>query len=103
MSSPPTVLLEKADGIAVLTLNRPEKLNAMSAAMRAEFGAHLQAIATDPDIHIVSLQGLGRAFCVGADTGGLPTTPLGWRDRILTAQLHHIALIKMSKIVIASV
>ncbi|WP_428852575.1 enoyl-CoA hydratase/isomerase family protein [Imbroritus primus] len=103
MSHAPTVLLEKADGIAVLTLNRPDKLNAMSAAMRAEFGAHLQAIAADPEIRIVLLQGLGRAFCVGADTSDLPTTPLGWRDRILTAQLHHIALIKMSKIVIASV
>lgn len=97
------VLLEKADGLAVLTLNRPEKLNALSTAMRAEFGAHLQAIAADPDIRVVLLQGLGRAFCVGADTGDLPTTPLAWRDRILTAQLHHMALIRMNKIVIASV
>ncbi|WP_254241991.1 enoyl-CoA hydratase/isomerase family protein [Achromobacter pestifer] len=99
----PTVLLEKAGGLAVLTLNRPEKLNALSTAMRAEFGVHLQDIAADPDIHVVLLQGLGRAFCVGADTGDLPATPLAWRDRILTAQQHHMALIRMNKIVIASV
>ncbi|MBF6990805.1 enoyl-CoA hydratase/isomerase family protein [Cupriavidus sp. IK-TO18] len=103
MSSEPTVLLEKENGVAVLTLNRPDKLNAMSGAMRAELGIHLQSIATDPAIRIVLLQGLGRSFCGGADTDDFPETPLAWRDRILTAQLHHIALIKMSKIVIASV
>jgi len=103
MSGEPNVLLEKENGVAVLTLSRPDKLNAMSGAMRAELGIHLQNIATDPDIRIVLLQGLGRAFCVGADTDDLPETSLAWRDRILTAQLHHIALIKMSKIVIASV
>lgn len=103
ISGEPTVLLERENGIATLTLNNPEKLNAMSAAMRAILGDHLQTIAADPDIRIVLLQGLGRAFCVGADTSDLPSTPLAWRDRILTAQLHHIALIKMNKIVIASV
>lgn len=99
----PAVLLEKADGLAILTLNRPQKLNAMSTAMRAEFGELLQTIATDPDIHVVLLQGLGPSFCAGADTSDFPTTPLAWRDRILTAQRHHIELIKMNKIVIASV
>lgn len=103
MSSEPAVLLEKENGVAVLTLNRPDKLNAMSGAMRTELGIHLQNIAADPGIRIVLLQGLGRSFCGGADTDDLPETPLAWRDRILTAQLHHIALIKMSKIVIASV
>ncbi|KAJ8134600.1 hypothetical protein OY671_012187, partial [Metschnikowia pulcherrima] len=87
----------------VLTLNRPEKLNASSTTMRAEFGAHLQDIAAAPDIHVVLSQGSGRAFCVGADTGDSPTTPSAWRDRISTAQQHHMALIRMNKIVIASV
>jgi len=103
MSSEPTVLLERENGIATLTLNRPDKLNALSGAMRAEFGRHLESIAADPEIRIVVLQGAGRAFCVGADTSDLPDTPMAWRDRILTAQRHHIALIKMSKVVIASV
>lgn len=100
---PPTVLFEKQDGLAVLTLNRPEKLNAISAAMRDELEQHLQAIAADDQIRIVLLRGLGRSFCVGADIGDLPASPLAWRTRILTAQRHHMALIKMNKIVIASV
>lgn len=103
MSSESCVLLEKVGGVATITLDRPDKLNALSTQMRLEFGAHLQNVAADPDIRIVVLQGEGRAFCVGADTSDLPTNALAWRDRILMAQQHHISLIKMSKIVIASV
>lgn len=103
MTNESTVLLDRQGSVAVLTLNRPEKLNAMSAEMRQELGKHLQTIANDPDIRIVILEGRGRAFCVGADTSDLPTTPLAWRDRILMAQMHHLAIIKMSKIVIACV
>ncbi len=103
MNSEATVLLEKANGVAILTLNRPDKLNALSASMRAEFGRQLQSIATDPEVRVVLLQGAGRAFCVGADVNDMPDTPDAWRDRILLAQSHHAALIKMNKIVIASV
>lgn len=97
------VLLEKQDALATLTLNRPEKLNAMSGEMRQQFGAHLDDIAADPNIRIVLLKSTGRAFCVGADTSAMPESPLAWRDRILVAQAHHAALAKMNKIVIAAV
>ena len=103
MTTESTVLLDRKESVAVLTLNRPDKLNAMSAHMRHEFGAHLQTIADDPSIRVVILEGRGRAFCVGADTSDLPTTPLAWRDRILMAQTHHLAMLKMSKIVVACV
>lgn len=97
------VLCEKQDGVAVLTLNRPDKLNAMSGVMRAQFGRHLQSIEADPEIRIVLLKGNGRAFCVGADTNAMPENALSWRERIHLAQQHHTALVKMDKIVIAAV
>ncbi len=103
INSQSLVLFEKDNGIATLTLNRPDKLNAMSAEMRHQFGHYLDIVAHDPDIHILILKACGRAFCVGADISSMPTSPLDWRDRIQMAQHHHEKLIKMNKIVIAAV
>ncbi|HWL28982.1 MAG TPA: enoyl-CoA hydratase/isomerase family protein [Burkholderiaceae bacterium] len=97
------VLLEKSNGLAVLTLNRPDKLNAMSAKMREAFETHLRDVERDPDIHVVLVQAEGRSFCAGADTSDLPDSPLAWRKRVMTAQAHHTTLAKMDKIVIAAV
>lgn len=63
------VLMEAAEsGIAVIRLNRPEKLNALSTAMLAELAAALDAVANDPAIRVLVLTGTGaRAFAAGAD------------------------------------
>lgn len=103
MNTSDTVLLEKAGGVATLTLNRPDKLNALCASTRERFGQHLEDVAADPEIRVVLIQAAGRAFCAGADTDDLPDSPMAWRDRILSAQRHHLALIKMSKVVLAAV
>jgi enoyl-CoA hydratase/carnithine racemase len=65
----PLVLLDKPeDGIAVLTLNRPEKLNALSTALLAEFSAALDAVEADPAVRVLILTGAGeKAFAAGAD------------------------------------
>src|SRR6476620_12121777 len=52
---------------AVVTLHRPERLNAMSIELVVELGARLQAVAEDNDIWVVVLTGAGRAFCSGLD------------------------------------
>jgi enoyl-CoA hydratase len=58
----------RSDQIALLTLNRPEKLNALSTSMLEEFEAHLRRIETDEDIRIVIIAGAGeKAFIAGAD------------------------------------
>jgi 2-(1,2-epoxy-1,2-dihydrophenyl)acetyl-CoA isomerase len=62
-----TLDLTVNDGIAVLRLNRPEKLNAMSMKMRRELGDCFFAIADDTDIRVVVLTGAGSAFCAGGD------------------------------------
>lgn len=65
------ILLDKEDGVAIVTLNRPEKLNALSPGMRAGIPQAIADIAADDDIKVLIITGAGRAFCSGADVGGL--------------------------------
>lgn len=103
MNKSGTVLLEKARGMAVITLARPDKLNALSSSMRTQFGKHIVDVSGDPEVKVVLLRGEGRAFCAGADLVDAPDTPLAWRDRILVAQSHHMEIARMRKPVIAAV
>ena len=97
------VTLERDGAVAVLRLCRPERLNALSAAMRRAIAERLAEVAADPDISVLLLRGEGRAFCAGADLDDLPEDPFIWRERVLVAQAQHLALIRMDKIVIAAV
>jgi enoyl-CoA hydratase/carnithine racemase len=65
------ILLRRADGIGVLTLNRPEKLNAFAGTMRQEIGDALEELERDPAVRVIVITGAGRAFCAGADVGYL--------------------------------
>jgi 2-(1,2-epoxy-1,2-dihydrophenyl)acetyl-CoA isomerase len=58
---------EVVDGIATITLNRPERLNALDYALRDEVLHALDMAARDEDIRVLILTGAGRAFCAGAD------------------------------------
>jgi 2-(1,2-epoxy-1,2-dihydrophenyl)acetyl-CoA isomerase len=62
-----TVLYELRDGVAHVTLNRPDKLNAFNPALIADLRAAAAAIAADPQVRAVVLTGAGRAFSSGAD------------------------------------
>src|SRR2546426_8922320 len=62
---------ELSDRLATLTLNRPEKLNALSDAMIAAGIDHLRRCAEDPDVGAVLLTGAGRAFCAGGDVSAM--------------------------------
>jgi enoyl-CoA hydratase len=65
---PYTTLAYEADGrIARITLNRPERLNAINLAMPQEIEAAVAAANADPAIHVIVLSGAGRAFCSGYD------------------------------------
>ena len=71
-----TILYEKKDGIAYVTLNRPEVLNRYNIQMRDDFYQVLTAIHDDPDVLVVIFKGAGeRAFCVGADLSEFGTAP----------------------------
>ena len=76
MSSFETVIYEKYDGIAKVTLNRPQVLNRYNTKMRDELYEVLSAITDDPDVQVVIINGSGeRAFCVGADLTEFGTAP----------------------------
>jgi len=63
-----TLMLDTdARGVAVLTLNRPEKRNAMSGQMIAELHAAAEALAADDTVRVVVLTGAGGSFCAGGD------------------------------------
>ena len=62
------ILLEIEDGVAILTLNRPSRMNAVTASMRREFADALSVIARDDNVKAVILTGAGsKAFCAGTD------------------------------------
>jgi enoyl-CoA hydratase/carnithine racemase len=61
------LLREDAGGIATLTLNNPEKLNALSEALLAALQGALDAIAVDAAVRVVVIRGAGKAFCAGHD------------------------------------
>jgi len=61
------ILLEKEGGTATITLNRPERLNALIPQMRVEIREALEDVATDEGIRVVILTGAGRGFYSGAD------------------------------------
>ena len=61
------VLLDLADGVATVTLNRPEAMNALDIATKDLLLAALKQVAQDPAVRCVVLTGNGRAFCVGQD------------------------------------
>jgi enoyl-CoA hydratase len=65
--SEPVLLVEKRDGIATLTLNRPDQLNALSLELREALVLEMDTIRTDDSIGVVILTGAGRAFCAGMD------------------------------------
>jgi len=71
------LLVEKIDRIAVVTLNRPEAMNALSRALRSALYKAMVDIDADPDVSVVVLTGAGRAFTAGLDLKELGSDPDG--------------------------
>src|SRR5436190_8371774 len=64
-----TVLREDSERVATLTLNRPQRLNAITPELADDLRSALAAAIDDPGIHVMRLRGAGRAFCAGCDIG----------------------------------
>lgn len=73
MPSTPTLLLEREAGVLTLTLNRPDKLNAIDNPLAQALLDALGAAAADPSVRALRLRGQGRAFCAGRDVSAAPT------------------------------
>jgi 2-(1,2-epoxy-1,2-dihydrophenyl)acetyl-CoA isomerase len=65
------LLATVTDGVAVLTMNRPERRNAMSGEMNQALGRVLADVEVDDDVGCVVLTGAGGAFCAGGDVKGM--------------------------------
>ncbi|MBI4492769.1 MAG: enoyl-CoA hydratase/isomerase family protein [Chloroflexi bacterium] len=70
-----TVLYDKRDGVAWVTLNRPAVLNAYNLRMRDELFEVFSAVRDDAEVRALVVQGAGRAFCTGADLTEFGTAP----------------------------
>jgi 2-(1,2-epoxy-1,2-dihydrophenyl)acetyl-CoA isomerase len=102
------LLLEVADGVATITMNRPQARNALDAAMKDAFADIVPRVAADASIRAVLLTGAGGAFCAGGDLRGMaavrPTMTLdGWRERMREVQPWLIQLIELDKPLVAAV
>lgn len=71
------IIYEVADGVAVVTMNRPDRMNAMTPVMNGELRAAMQAASDDPAVKAIVLTGAGRGFCAGADVARLSNTAAG--------------------------
>ncbi|MFH2063978.1 MAG: enoyl-CoA hydratase-related protein [Pseudomonadota bacterium] len=70
------VLFEVKDHVAIITLNRPEKRNAISQQLLIDLYNHLEKIANDPEIRVGVITGAGDTFCAGLDLSRLMTDNL---------------------------
>jgi len=107
MTERQVVLRETRDGIQTLTLNRPDKLNALDFALTEALVQALKDADADPSVRVVIVTGAGRGFCAGADTREFQVlTPdnqaLVERRAALTTELQGLVK-QMSKPVIAAV
>ncbi|MGI9067050.1 MAG: enoyl-CoA hydratase/isomerase family protein [Pyrinomonadaceae bacterium] len=100
--------ISEDSGITTITLNRPEKLNALAGHMRRDLAEGLEAAGSDRTVHVVILTGAGRAFCAGGDVRAMAelierqdaeefSRLLGSARRVVTA------IRQMTKPVIASI
>ena len=98
-----TLLHEISDGVATVTLNRPDSLNALNAEMRRELRAAVRAARDDDGTRVLVLTGAGRGFCAGADLRG-GSSEREFR-RVLTDEYNPLiaAIRALAKPVVASV
>jgi len=107
----PTILYEADQKVGIVSLNRPDKLNALSMEMRLELERVLQAADDDPATSVIVLRAQGRSFCVGFDIGGghdRAQTPwrhdaLKYRERLAVSLRALMTPWNLRKPVIASV
>ena len=103
--------LKVESAIATITLNRPDKRNAMSDAMRSEFIDALEMVAADKSIKALVLTGAGKGFCAGGDISGMekrmnaPAGEVGFNGWHRQQRVHHTQALlhTMPKPVIAAV
>jgi enoyl-CoA hydratase len=99
-----TILVSKDNGVATVTLNRPDSRNAVSPRMHFELSEIWPRISADPEIDAVILTGAGKHFCVGADGQGLDAGAFKHRGSMTTeARLVVTTLLEVEQPIIAAI
>jgi 2-(1,2-epoxy-1,2-dihydrophenyl)acetyl-CoA isomerase len=98
-----TIVYEKDGPVATLTLNRPDRMNAMTNRMVLETGRALVAAAEDPELRVLVLTGSGRSFCPGADlqgvaSGSINEERLRPEDFRVPVQLHNLPAVTIAAV-----
>ena len=93
MTAYPDILYAAQDRIGVITLNRPDKLNAWTAAMQSSIKRAIVDAAMDDNVCVIVITGAGRGFCAGADMGNLQKIETGkWDERELARADNDVKL-----------
>ncbi len=102
-----TILLEKEEGIGIISLNRPERRNAINQTITQELVRALDDVAEDEAVKVVIITGKGEVFCAGGDIKGHPslfTDDSVLRDALIKESQDTVLKIhRMNKIVIAAI
>lgn len=98
------VLYDAVDGVAVITLNRPEKRNALNRALWIQLDAAFQKAEADADVRVIVLAAAGPVFSAGADIAGGedPTEPLPWLEYHQKHHRRQFAMWGSNKVIIAA-
>jgi enoyl-CoA hydratase/carnithine racemase len=81
------LLYEVKDGVATLTLNRPERLNALGGTLRDDLHDALTRASADPDVRVMIITGAGKGFCAGGDVKAMNEAKEGQRERPLLEKI----------------
>ena len=99
------VLFSQADVVGIITLNRPQRLNAINLDLLDDLSAHLRAATDDEDVRVVVLTGAGRAFCAGDDLKEVAEGKSDdyWKREISTIQDIQRLMMGLGKPLIAAI
>jgi len=98
-----SVLLEVEGTVATITLNRPDRLNALDLEMEMGYIEALDAADRDPAVRAIVVTGAGRGFCAGADLGVLASGPQAVKDLVPSVAVMPMHALRLRKPVIAAV
>lgn len=99
-----TITIEKQDNITLLSLNRPQALNAIDMVMREEIKDALFEISRDDDTRVLIIRANGRAFCAGGDINTMgKSAPNAGRKRLRNIHIMYKTIMTMDKPVIAAI
>ena len=96
--APSRLIMSVQDGVLTLSLNRPEKLNAIDNDLSRDLLSALTTASSDPSVRVVVVNGNGRAFCAGRDISAAPTD-----EDLVLVQAVSKAIVDLTKPVIAAV